>query len=123
MIILRLHARYPDKRNALNAARFAPQGAHYHAILIGLLYKLGINKGARSVWYQLGAQQTFFITQQIAHSCIKYQVCDVRGRSDYRTISGRQRQLNTVNYQNRHIFDGIYIEFNGTDLRFPQELQ
>ncbi len=80
-IVVRLHVR---KRNvviltperavgfsiqdeAMDIARSAPQGAHYHAVVIYLLLKLGVREGARALWYSelslllLGSRPTVFL--------------------------------------------------------------
>ncbi len=71
----------------MDVTRSAPQGAHYHADVIYLLYYLGIKKGARALWYselslhQLGSRPTVFIPRWATHSCILFQVCATCGAS------------------------------------------
>ncbi len=70
---------------AVDVARSAPQGAHYHADVIYLLAKMGIKKGASALWYsqlsihQLGSRPTVFIPRWTTRPRILYQVCVTRG--------------------------------------------
>ncbi len=64
----------------MDAARSAPQGAHYHIDVIYL-----IKKRAMGLWYiglgqrHLGPRLTFFIPRWTTNPCILYQGCDNRG--------------------------------------------
>ncbi len=69
----------------MDVARSAPQGAHYHADVIYLLYKMRIKKGASAYWYnelrihQLGSRPTVFIPRWTATRGARGVVhCDIK---------------------------------------------
>ncbi len=96
---------------AMDVTRSVPQGAHYHEDVMYVLPSLGINKGARGLWYselglhQLGSRPTAFIPQWTTHPCILYQkrgCCPVRATGGS-PLSGRYiRALLTPNKAYSH---------------------
>ncbi len=90
---LSLSVGFSIQDEAMDVARSAPQGAHYHAGVIYLLPLLGIKKGATALWnseinlHQLGSWSTVFLPRWATHPCILYQVYAACGASDVASSS------------------------------------